>query len=107
MLRRWTIRRGISIDDPTAAAGAGSTDTAVLDTDAVDARVRAIVADWAEVDNDDPIPADKLGNAPGDGGGGPSSVADVSDGRLPAAARGDASRVVAGCRFRRDGLSAR
>ena len=36
----------------------------------VDARVKAGVQDWAETDNDTPIPASKLTNAPSGGGGG-------------------------------------
>ena len=38
-----------------------------LDQNAVDARVKAGVQNWAETDNNDPIPAEKLTNAPSGG----------------------------------------
>lgn len=48
---------------PGSGGGNGSGDG--LNQAQVDARVRALVADWSEADNSEEIPASKLGNAPG------------------------------------------
>ena len=50
-----------------------------LTSSQVDARVRAGVSDWAESGNADPIPADKLTNAPSGTGGGDVTTAQFDD----------------------------
>ena len=69
LLARWRVRRA-GVIGSGGAAGA----TAGLDQAAVDRRIRALVADWAEQGNTEDIPLDKLGHAPGTGGGGLSAA---------------------------------